>query len=311
MCAQMNPRIVSLLPSLTEVVCALGFEKNLIGRSHECDFPHSITSLPVLCEPKYSVDENTVSGDIHQSVIHLLQNGLSVYKVDDEKLATLKPDVILTQDHCEVCAVSFQDLENAINRFLDKNVNVVSVSPINLEQVLQSFLTIAKALNAGEKGRELINHIQNGFSAISDKVAGHDRPTVVSVEWLDPLMTGGNWMPELIEIAGGQNLLSEAGKHSPWCDWDSIRNADPDVLLLLPCGFSIDKTLSEIESLTSRNGWNQLRAVQNKRVFVLDGNQYFNRPGPRLLDSAEILSEIFYPDLFPPRHHKSGWVQLK
>jgi len=304
------PRIVSLLPSLTEVVCALGFEKNLVGRSHECDFPHSITHLPVLCEPKYSVDKNTPSGDIHQSVIHLLQNGLSVYKVDDEKLAFLKPDIILTQDHCEVCAVSFQDLENAINSFLDKDVNVVSVSPINLEQVIQSFLTIANALNAGEKGQELVKQIKSGFSAISDKNAGSVRPTVVSIEWLDPLMTGGNWMPELIEIAGGQNLLSEAGKHSPWCDWETIQNADPDILLLLPCGFSINKTLTEMDSLTSRNGWNQLKAVQNNRVYILDGNQYFNRPGPRLLDSAEILAEIFYPDLFPPRHQKTGWIKF-
>jgi iron complex transport system substrate-binding protein len=305
-----NPRIVSLLPSLTEVVCALGFEKNLVGRSHECDFPHSISHLPVLCEPKYSVDENTPSGDIHQSVIHLLQNGLSVYKVDDEKLTSLKPDIILTQDHCEVCAVSFQDLENAINRFLDKNVNVVSVSPINLEQVIQSFLTIANALDAGEKGQELVKQMKNGFSAISDKTDGSVRPTVVSIEWLDPLMTGGNWMPELIEIAGGQNLLSEAGKHSPWCDWETILNADPDILLLLPCGFSINKTLTETDSLTSRDGWNQLKAVQNNRVYILDGNQYFNRPGPRLLDSAEILAEIFYPDLFPPRHQKTGWVKF-
>lgn len=303
-------RIASLLPSLTEVVCKLSFEKQLVCRSHECDFPPFITNLPVVTEPKYSVSKSDQSGDIHQSITELLQQGLSVYRVDDEKLAELEPDIILTQDHCKVCAVSFHDLELAIQKYLDKGVEIVSVSPSTLNEIFDSFMTVANALNCVEKGEKLVKSIRDRFQGIREKTAHQSKPDVVAIEWMDPLMTGGNWMPELIEIAGGINKLSIAGKHSPWIEWDKITETDPDILLLLPCGYSIKKTLQEVDNLTSAEQWKNLKAVQNNQVYILDGNQYFNRSGPRIEESAEILAQIFHPQLFEPTLKQSGWIHF-
>ncbi|MEX2455695.1 MAG: cobalamin-binding protein [Balneolaceae bacterium] len=303
-------RIASLLPSLTEVVCKLGFEEQLVCRSHECDFPKPITHLPVVTEPKYSVSKNDQSGDIHQSITELLQQGLSVYRVDDEKLADLKPDIIFTQDHCEVCAVSFHDLELAIQKYLDKGVEIVSVSPATLDEIFDSFITVAKALNCHEKGDDLVRSIRNRFKIIREKTSNQPKPEVVSIEWMDPLMTGGNWMPELIEIAGGINRLSTAGEHSPWIEWDKIVETNPDIILLLPCGYSINKTLKEVDNLTEAEPWKSLKAVQNNQVYILDGNQYFNRSGPRIEESVEILAQIFHPQLFEPTLKQSGWIHF-
>lgn len=303
-------RIASLLPSLTEVVCKLGFENQLVCRSHECDFPPSITHLPVVTEPKYSVSKTDQSGDIHQSITELLQQGLSIYRVDDEKLAKLQPDIIFTQDHCEVCAVSFHDLELAIQKYLDKGVDVVSVSPATLDEIFDAFITVANALNCVEKGKELVKSIQGRLQEICKKAADQYKPNVVAIEWMDPLMTGGNWMPELIEIAGGINRLSTAGEHSPWIEWEKIIEADPDILLLLPCGYSIKKTLQEVDNLTGADQWKNLKAVKKNQVYILDGNQYFNRSGPRIEESAEILAEIFHPQLFEPTLEKAGWIHF-
>lgn len=292
------------------MVCNLGFEKQLVCRSHECDFPRSISHLPVVTEPKYFVSDTDQSGDIHHSITELLQQGLSVYRVDDEKLAELKPDIIFTQDHCEVCAVSFHDLELAIQKHLDKGVEIVSVSPATLDEILESFNAVANALNCSEKGHELVNSIHDRFQVIRKKTADRPRPEVVAIEWMDPLMTGGNWMPELIEVAGGVNRLSTAGEHSPWIEWEKITEANPDILLLLPCGYSIKKTLREVETLTELENWKNLKAVQNNQVYILDGNQYFNRSGPRIKESAEILAQLFHPSLFEPTLKETGWIHF-
>lgn len=306
-----RPRIASLLPSLTEIVCELGFKDCLVGRSHECDFPAGIDHLPVLTAPKYPTNSGDSSSDIHQSITELLRQGLSVYEVDAEKLAELNPDIILTQDHCEVCAVSFSDLERAIEDYLKPSTQIISVSPINLRQVLESFQTVADALESHSLGKKLVQRTQTRFDELRNKTPNRNRPDVIAIEWMNPIMTGGNWMPELIDIAGGENLLSEPGSHSPWIEWEKVIEADPDILLLLPCGYSIDKTMSEIETLTEKSGWTNLKAVKNNRVYILDGNQYFNRSGPRIKESAEILAEIFYPSIFKPHFKGSGWIDLK
>ncbi len=304
-------RIVSLLPGLTELVYKLGCGNNLVGRSHECDFPKQVKELPVLTKPKYLHSEEMSSSQIHSSVSDLLKHGLSVYKVFEDRLQECAPDVVLTQDHCEVCAVSMKDLDNAIRKFLGKNVKITSVEPSSLNEVLDSFITIAEAINKSESGKLLVDIIKTRFNEISQEVKNQNKPDVVSIEWLDPLMTGGNWMPELVEIAGGKNLLSEPGKHSPWIEWEKIRNADPDILLILPCGFTISKTLTEINSLIDLDGWGELKAVKSENVYLLDGNHYFNRPGPRIIDSAEILAEIFHPSMFKNKYQNKGWVRLK
>jgi iron complex transport system substrate-binding protein len=303
-----RPRIVSLLPSLTELVCKLGLREHLVGRSHECDYPGGLEHLPAITSPKYHMSEEDRSGSIHQSITKLVQQGLSVYQVDDEVLAEIMPDIILTQDHCEVCAATMGDLTRAVENVLHPDVEIVSVSPTNLEEIFDSFHHTADALGRGEAGEKLVQNIRSRFDKLRAQTNNLPSPAVVSIEWLDPIMTGGNWVPELIEIAGGKNSLSVAGKHSPWVEWEKIKEADPEVLVILPCGYNMEKTFREIDMLSKKPGWENVNAVKENRVYVLDGNHYFNRSGPRILESAEILAQVFHPDVFEPALESIGWA---
>lgn len=302
-------RIVSLLPSTTEIASSLGFTSSLAGRSHECDYPVSINRLPVLTKPKYT--DNGTSSEIDQRVKSLIENGLSVYEVDADLLAELKPDVILTQDHCEVCAVSLNDVEQAVKDWTNQNhTRIVSVSPANLEGIFESFRIIGDALGVENRALDMIEEMKQRLDIIKNTVHREKRKTVASIEWIDPLMTAGNWVPEIVEIAGGDHLFAEPGKHSPWIDWETIRNADPDLITVMPCGYRFQQTLDEIATLTSKPGWSELRAVKTGNVFLLDGNQYFNRPGPRIFDSTRVLAEIIHPNFFEPTFADTGWKQL-
>lgn len=302
-------RIVSLLPSTTEIVVALGKKDQLVGRSHECDFPAEITALPYCTEPKFNTDGN--SYELDQRVKALLQEGLSVYRVDEEKLSELNPDVIITQDHCEVCAASISEVKEAVKSRITHDVKIVSVSPTDLSSVVNSIRTIAKAINAEEAADTLTERMKAKLLEIQQKVAELRRPDVLAIEWMDPIMGAGNWMPELIQLAGGSPVGAEAGEHSPYMEWQKMRQFNPDIITLMPCGYSINQTLSEIDQLTNRNGWKQLRAVKNRQVFLADGNQYFNRPGPRLVDSTQILGEIIHPSVFRKEQSRnSGWINL-
>lgn len=302
--------IVSLLPGLTELVCSLGLGSQLKGRSHECDYPDFVNGLPVLTSANYPHSNSTDSRQIHNSVMNLLRNALSIYDVDERSLIEIKPDSILTQDHCEVCAVSYGDLSTAVKDTLGKETQIISVSPRNLEEISRSFLEIAGALGVPGRGEELVSSIHNRFTDIRSATRKLSKPSVVAIEWIEPLMTGGNWMPEMIEIAGGVPHLAEAGKHSPWCEWQDIVSLDPDILLIVPCGYGLSKTLGEMSVLTSKDYWKELTAVKQNSVFILDGNQYFNRPGPRIKDSVEILAEIFHPELFDEQYNPDGWIRF-
>ena len=301
-------RIVSLIASATEIVCALGFEEDMVGRSHECDFPTSVKSLPVCTSPKFNVEGT--SYEIDQRVKAILQDALSVYRVDATLLDDLQPTHIITQSQCEVCAVSLKDVEQAVCQLTRSNPAIVSLEPNALIDVWADIKRVGKALEAADRAEELVARLQRGMEEIAQKAASlANRPTVACVEWIDPLMAGGNWMPELIDMAGGINLFGEAGKHSPWMTWDQLASSDPDVIIVTPCGFDINRTLEEMSLLASRPGWSPLKAVRNGRVIVADGNQYFNRPGPRLLESLEILAEVFHPDAFDFQHEDRGWVR--
>ncbi|PAU94167.1 cobalamin-binding protein [Aliifodinibius salipaludis] len=300
-------RIVSLLPSTTEIVATLGKVDQLVGRSHECNYPDGIDELPSCTEPKFNPDGS--SYEIDQRVKALLQEGLSVYRVDEEELTTLNPDIILTQDHCEVCAASFDEVQEAVKSTLGANVKVISVSPTDLSSWVQSIRTIAGAIDAEKAAEALTQHMKSKLQDIQQKTSELTPPKVLSIEWMDPLMTAGNWIPELVQIAGGIPIAAEAGTHSPQISWDKVQRLNPDIITIIPCGYSIEQTLSEISTLTSRNGWKQLRAVKNKQVFIADGDHYFNRPGPRLVDSARILAEIIHPSLFRDERHPE-WINL-
>jgi iron complex transport system substrate-binding protein len=303
------PRVVSLIASATEIVCALGFEGQLVGRSHECDFPESVKRLPVCTEPKFDVEGS--SYEIDRRVKAVLQEGLSVYRVHADRLKQLAPDVIVTQSHCEVCAVSQRDVERAVCDWLGTRPQVVSLAPNGLADVWDSIRQVAAALGADRRGEELVRGLQQRLTAIAERArALPDRPTVAYVEWIEPLMAGGNWVPELIEMAGGVNLFGEAGKHSPWMTWDELRGRDPDVIFVAPCGFDLARTRREMAALTERPDWHELRAVRGGRVYLADGNQFFNRPGPRLVESLEILAEVLHPEAFTFGHEMAGWQRL-
>jgi iron complex transport system substrate-binding protein len=300
-------RVASLISSSTEIACALGAESLLVARSHECDFPPSVTRLPVLTRPKFVVDGSSVQ--IDERVQELLLSALSVYRVDPELLAELAPDVILTQSQCEVCAVSLRDVEEAVCQVLPSRPRIVSLEPNGLDDVWTDIRKVAEALALTERGEALIAGLQGRMHAISTRAAAlTGRPTVACIEWIEPLMAAGNWMPTLCELAGGVSLFGEAGKHSPWMRWEDLVTKDPDIVICLPCGFDIPKTLSEMPALTRRPEWTHLRAVKNGQVFVTDGNQFFNRPGPRLVESLEILAELFHPKSFDFGHRGRGWV---
>lgn len=305
----MRQRILSLIPSSTEIVYALGFGDQLVGRSHECDYPAQVVHLPACTATKFNPDGR--SYEIDQRVKAILQESLSVYRIDADLVKTLAPDVIITQSQCEVCAVSLKDVQQMACDWLDSSAQIVSLEPNRLEDVLADIERVATALGEPERGTEYVAEMQARMDAIAAKTRPlREKPTVACIEWIEPLMAAGNWMPQLVAMAGGLNQFGEAGKHSPWMTWDDLRANDPDVIVVLPCGYDIAKSLSEMPALTDRPDWTSLRAVRENQVYVTDGNQYFNRPGPRLAESLEILAEILHPTLFNFGHRGSGWRLL-
>lgn len=300
-------RVVSLIASATEIVCALGHRDWLVGRSHECDFPADVGALPQLTAPKFKVEGS--SADIDRRVQEIVRDGLSVYRVDGEALKSLNPDVIVTQDQCEVCAVSLSDVEAATCTWTGQPVNIVSLKPDSTADAYADIRRVADALGTPAAGESLVGRMQHRIDAVRAQVAGRPRPRVAFIEWVEPLMAGGNWMPELIEAAGGDNLFGEAGKHSDWMQWDDLRAADPDVILVAPCGYDLQRCLEELPLLEAKPGWASLQAVRKGRVYFADGNAYFNRPGPRLADSAEMLAEMLHPDAVPARYQGTAGVR--
>lgn len=306
----MTTRIVSLIASATEIVCALGFESQLVGRSHECDYPPSVKSLPQLTSPKFKVEGSSL--EIDQRVKSIVEEALSVYRVDPILLEDLKPTHIITQSQCEVCAVSLKDVEAAVCQLTSSQPVIVSLEPNSLADVWADIMRVGEALNDSDRAEQLIDELQGRMDDIVQRTHWVDsNPTVAYVEWIDPLMAGGNWMPELISMAGGLNLFGEAGKHSPWMTWEELVAKDPDIIFVSPCGFDIARTLEEMHILKNKPEWDSLKSVRAGRVFVADGNQYFNRPGPRLAESLEILAEVIHPNLFHFGHEGSGWVMYR
>ena len=303
------PRIVSLIPSATEIICALGFEDSLVGRSHECDYPPSVLQLPALTEPKLDLNGN--SREINDRVKAVLQDATSVYRVHSELLDELHPDIIVTQAMCEVCAVSLSEVQRVTRECLTTPAELISLEPNTLADVLADIERVAQALGAPERGEATIAALRERMDTIAAQASAlSDQPTVAIIEWIDPLMAGGNWMPELVQMAGGVNLFGVAGQHSPWMEWDDLWASDPDRIVILPCGFDIERSRAEMTPLVQQPGWSTLRAVRTGQVYITDGNQYFNRPGPRLAESLEILAEIFHPDVFSFEHEGTGWVKF-
>jgi iron complex transport system substrate-binding protein len=297
-------RIVSLLASGTELVCALGAGDRLVGRSHECDTPSWVKELPSCSAPTFDI--SGTSSEIDALVRQRLRAGEPLYHVDEALLLELAPDVLITQSHCEVCAVTPRDVERGQPAALCRQ-QVVALRAGTLDGVLDGFREVARVLGLLDEGEALVAGQRARLDALSDRVQGLEPVGVACLEWIDPLFNMGNWGPELVARAGGYTQLGTAGQHSAAIPWERLVAADPEVLLVAPCGFGIERTLGEMRFLTERPGWRDLRAVRSGRVFVADGNLYFNRSGPSLVDSVEILAEILHPEQFAPRHRGSAW----
>lgn len=303
------PRIVSLISSATEIVHALGQLPHQVGRSHECDFPPEVAALPVCTKP--TIDIHADSREIDRAVKDRVRNALSVYDVFDDVLERLQPTHIITQTQCEVCAVSLRDVERSVAMRLASKPQIVSLTPNSLADVWDDIRRVAVAVGIEAHGEAVIASLQARMCDITAKAqAAGVCPRVACIEWTEPLMAGGNWTPELIAMAGGVNLLGEAAKHSGYIAWEQVLASDPDVIIVAPCGFDIPRTRAEMHWLTERPEWRLMRAARSGRVYLADGNQYFNRPGPRLVETLRIMAEILHPEMFEPTFQGTGWDRL-
>ena len=303
---QQNLRIVSLLPGATEILAALGLTDAIVGRSHECDYPPEIQSRPVCTSAR--INSGASSAKIHQDINELLQSALSIYQVKTDVLEQLQPTHIVTQDQCDVCAVSLKEVEAAVASLTHLQPQIISLKPNVLADVLADIETIAKATEVDS--RRVVENLESRIKICQQKLEGlsfTELPTVACIEWIDPLMTASNWIPELVTITGGQPLFSTVGQPSGQIKWETLVATDPNVIVFMPCGLDLNRTLQEALILTQRPEWQNLRAVKTERVYITDGNSYFNRPGPRLVDSLEIMAEILHPEIFQYGYKGTAW----
>ncbi|WP_290060079.1 cobalamin-binding protein [Amycolatopsis solani] len=291
-------RIVSLLPAATDLVAVLGRLSDVVGRTHECDWPPGrVEGIPVVTRAEF--DPDALSSREISAATH---RGSGLYTLDGELLAALAPDVVLTQDLCEVCAVSYRQVSEAV-RTLDTGPLVVSLEPATLDGVLDCLRRVGEVLGVPDRADAEIAALRTRLGALP---APGRRPRVVALEWLDPIWPAGHWVPEQIALAGGEPLLAAAGEHTRPVPWDAVVEARPDVLLLVPCGFAPERTLAEAPELAARPGWADLPAVRTGQVWVLDGPAYFNRPGPRVVDGAELLAAVFRGEETPQARRVSS-----
>ena len=302
-------RVVALLPSATEIVAALGCASRLVGRSHECDHPPSVESLPICTRPR--VELGGSSAEIDASVRDAVKDAVAIYEVLEDQLRSLAPDVIVTQSQCEVCAVSFEEVEAMVASWSGRAVALVSLEASTLADVYDDIMRVAEVLGVSEGGHDLVTAMTDRAMAVAGlaKEIGVS-PRVACIEWSEPLMAAGNWIPEMVSMAGGRNLFGEVGAHAPALAWEELLEADPEVVIFMPCGFDLKRTISEVETFLARPGWKDLAAVRAGRVYATDANAYFNRPGPRLTDSLEMLAEILHPSVFKFGHEGAGFRRV-
>lgn len=321
----MSRRIVSLIASATEMLAALGFAGEIVGISHECDFPSdAVRGRPVLTRPKMNVRRESLA--IHRDVQSLVAQALAVYEIDVEKLRALQPTHIITQDQCDVCAVPYGDVERACQAVCGGTVQIVTLHPDALDDIFRDIEKVGEALGVADRAHALNADLRARMQKIStcaaadvqtiaaahittDATATLDtcnttgattnsvraKPRVICLEWMEPLMIAGNWIPEMVALAGGDNGISKVGDHTHVVTWDNVRAFDPDVILVMPCGYTIADTFARRDELEALPGWSDTRAMRSGRVFAVDGNTYMNRPGPRIVESFAILAGLLHP----------------
>jgi|TARA_B110000914_G_scaffold45672_1_gene38763 iron complex transport system substrate-binding protein len=292
-------KIVTLLPSATELVCGLGLREQLVGVSHECDYPPSVVGLPILTSSR--IPEGLSSAEIDKLVTDQLKNDQALYDLIMQTLIDLAPDLIVTQALCDVCAVSGNDVAKAIGS-LPGNPLVINLEPICLDDVLETVTLLAKAANTEEQGKTYVAELRGRIDQIdkrSQTIALSAKPRVALLDWLDPLFDGGHWSPEIIDLAGGIPVFGDKREPSQRRDWPELIDAAPDIIFIALCGFNVERSLQDVESFLMAEGFVELHRRAGTQVYLVDGNAYFSRPGPRLVDALEIMANALHPDTHP------------
>ena len=297
-------RIVSLIPAATEIISSLGLVDNLVGISHECDFPKDVLKLPKLTNS--NVKDKQSSYDIHKNIEKILKSGLSVYEVDAELLKTLKPDIIITQTQCSVCAVGLDDVKKCLDSWLSEKTNLIDLKSLSFEGIMNEIIQIGESLNKEKQAQKIVKEINQEIFYIKKKLNNTKKKNILCIEWLDPLMTSGNWMPELLNFSNAFDSHGSLSKKSHFLDEKQIKFQDIELIIFMPCGFDIDRTEAELKT----SSFSFMKIFKNINKFIVDGNKYFNRPGPSLLESIKILCEIIHPTIFKPKPSRKRWIKL-
>jgi iron complex transport system substrate-binding protein len=307
-------RIVSLLPSATEIVCAIGLGDELVGITHECDYPPEVIGKPVVTRSVHDLSTAS-SRDIHRLVTASMHGGSSLYELDEAALEAAKPDLILTQELCRVCAVSYREVNEAA-RAIDADISVVSLEPSTIEGIFNTITTVGAMAEAEDAAIDLVESLRERLGAVEETVqarrdAGRKATRVVGLEWLDPPFATGHWVPEQIQRAGGWDVLGSAGEKSVQTTWAAVTDVDPEMLLLMPCGFHLQETIAAWAATPRPPDYDELLAVRRERIFALDGSAYFSRPGPRVIDGIELLAEILDPEAFVDIAPFGSWTPVE
>ncbi len=305
-----SQQIVSFLPSATEIACALGLTDQLVGITHECDYPAEIAGKAIVVRSALPI-ESMSQAEIDVAVAQRMRDGRSLYEVNEKLLQELEPDLILTQDLCQVCAPSGTEVSQALN-LLPKKPRILWLTPNSIEEIFANVVELGEATGRAKEAAALV---ANGRARL-EKIAAvigrlSRRPRVFCMEWLDPVYCSGHWVPEMVRIAGGEDSLGSEGADSvriPWCE---VREFEPEVLIITPCGFNLEKTIEQARQLSSCEGWSSLPAVRQGRVYAVDANSYFARPGPRVVDGTELLAHLIHPDLFAWKGSAQAYQRLE
>ena len=305
-------RICSLLPSSTEIVFALGLEENLVAVTHECDYPPGARRKPVVVNSILEEEEKLSSARIDEIVSRYRAEGKSVYLIDSERLREIKPDLIITQGLCDVCAVSENEVTE-LREILGSSPEILSLEPSTVGEVMDSILLLGEVTGTGEKASRIVDGLRGRIESVEKKLSGERyRPGVFCLEWLAPPYAAGHWVPEMVRTAGGEPLISREGEPSFKTTWDEILDSSPDYLILAPCGFDVEKTLDAIEDVTGEvRQWHALRAVKKGHCYIVDANSYFSRPSPRIVDGIELLAGIIHPDIFTRQPKADSVLNVK
>jgi len=289
-------RIVSFLPSATELLYELGVQDNLYGVTHECNYPPDAASKPQVINSVINSDKLT-SKEIDTMTCQLINDGKDIFVLNEKNLKEAHPDLIISQETCEVCA-AYTDQVNKAVKILQKKPILHSIDPHNLQEIINSVIELGKILGKETKAKEIIDSLEKRIQNVK-KLQNNKRPRVLAIEWIEPFFTAGHWVPEMIQIAGGINLISKIGEHSRRLDFQEVAESDPDIIIMMPCGFDTKRTISEYNNILKENeNWNSLKAVKNDQIFAVDANSFFSKPSIRTIDGLEILAKIIQPDEF-------------